>query len=291
MAILSDRALAKRVISALILIPVVLVEIYLGHPWFDVLVILFGIVMAWEWARMVGRRRNPEDAAPQARLPASGLAWPGLASMAIIGIGLSLDRFPELGFLAAPGWAVVVGGAALALACAWPSQGLRAFWFGLGILYVAIPCLAILWIRDDPTYGLANLIWLLSLVVAADSCAYLFGRSLGGPKLAPRLSPSKTWSGLIGAILGAGAVGLATALSLPEANIWFLSIFSAALAIVEQIGDLLESGFKRRFGIKDTSRIIPGHGGVLDRVDGLAAVSATVALLNFLLGRSLLVWP
>jgi phosphatidate cytidylyltransferase len=128
-------------------------------------------------------------------------------------------------------------------------------------------------------------------VWATDIGAYAAGRSLGGPRLAPRWSPRKTWAGLAGGVLGAALVGWATAAWLGVPAALPLVLLSAALAIVEQLGDLAESLAKRRFGVKDTSGLIPGHGGLLDRLDGLLAVAPAVALLTVIGGRSVLGWP
>jgi phosphatidate cytidylyltransferase len=134
------------------------------------------------------------------------------------------------------------------------------------------------------------LLWVLALVWATDTGAYIAGRRIGGAKLAPRISPNKTWSGLGGGIAAAALVGAVAALWLGTSSVWLLLGVSAALAIVEQVGDLAESAFKRRFGVKDSSDIIPGHGGVLDRVDGLLAVIVAVAGLSLAGGGSVLLW-
>jgi phosphatidate cytidylyltransferase len=213
------------VISAAILAPLVLGAAILGAPYWDILVALMGALMAWEWARLCGRRRG---------------------------------------------------------------------WLLLGVLYVSLPCLALLWIRDLPG-GLETLLWVLVLVWATDTAAYVAGRGIGGPRLAPRISPNKTWAGLAGGAVGAALVGFAAVLlrgappdAGPLGDAWLLVALSAILALVEQAGDLAESAVKRHFGVKDSGNLIPGHGGVLDRVDGLIAVSLAVAGLSALGGRSIL---
>jgi phosphatidate cytidylyltransferase len=135
--------------------------------------------------------------------------------------------------------------------------------------------LALITIREQ---GRGPLLWVLFLVWATDSGAYFAGRAIGGPKLAPRISPKKTWAGLAGGMLAAALVGWAMQNGvMPGA--WRLAAASAALAVVAQAGDLAESGLKRYFGVKDSSQLIPGHGGVLDRLDGLLAVAPAVAVL------------
>ncbi|GAB2178925.1 phosphatidate cytidylyltransferase [Dongia sp. agr-C8] len=163
-------------------------------------------------------------------------------------------------------------------------------WYVLGIAYVFFPCAALIWLRNDPTVGLQQIFWIVALVIFADTGAYIAGRSIGGPKLAPRISPNKTWAGLGGAVVSAGIAGAITALLMDLPSIATLTAISAGLAIVEQAGDLAESAFKRHFGVKDASNIIPGHGGAMDRVDGLVAVAAAVAGINTLIGSSVLTW-
>jgi phosphatidate cytidylyltransferase len=171
-----------------------------------------------------------------------------------------------------------------------PSFRFASWWFILGFLYVAIPCWAIIDLRSDPTVGLQQILWIVALVIAADTGAYIAGRSIGGPKLAPRVSPNKTWAGLFGAVVSAAIVGAITALLMDLPSVATLTAISAGLAVIEQMGDLAESAFKRHFGVKDASNIIPGHGGALDRVDGLIAVAAAVAGINYLIGSSVLTW-
>jgi len=284
--------LVVRIASALVLIPVVVAAAYVGRPWFDALVILFAAVMAWEWARIAGRRRNPADPSPAARLAVGNWAPAGLLSIAIVLAALLLDRFPDQLPLGVPSWLLIVAGTAAAILINWPRHQARSLWFGLGILYVAIPSMAILWVRDDPVtgQGIELLAWILALVIATDTGAYAAGRSIGGPKLAPSISPNKTWAGLLGGVVSAAIVGLIAGLLLGLPNTWKLMILSGGLAVIEQIGDLAESAFKRRFGMKDSSHIIPGHGGVLDRVDGLLAVSVAVAALDYFGEGSVLSW-
>jgi phosphatidate cytidylyltransferase len=163
-------------------------------------------------------------------------------------------------------------------------------WYALGLVYVFVPCAALIWLRADPNVGLQQIFWIVALVIFADTGAYIAGRSIGGPKLAPRVSPNKTWAGLGGAVVSAAIVGAITAMLMDLPSVAILTAISAGLAVIEQIGDLAESAFKRHFGVKDASNIIPGHGGALDRVDGLIAVAAAVAGINHLIGSSVLTW-
>jgi phosphatidate cytidylyltransferase len=279
--------LQKRILSAAVLLPLVVVEVLLGHPSFDLLVAVFAGVMAWEWARVCARRRNPADPAPVARLaPAAWLA-PGAVSIltafaAVLAAGFGQGS-PVVGV-------IVVGGAVLSGLLSLSHHGARALWFAVGTIYVTLPGLALLAIRADPQYGKEMLFWTIAMVVAADTAGYLVGRTVGGPKLAPRISPNKTWSGLGGAVAGTAIVGLLTGFMLNHTNVLTLTLMSAGLGLIEQGGDLVESAFKRHFGVKDTSQIIPGHGGVLDRVDGLLAVALAVVIMNEWAGGSVLAW-
>jgi phosphatidate cytidylyltransferase len=163
-------------------------------------------------------------------------------------------------------------------------------WTAFGALWVALPCVCLLWLARDGLAGRPTLLWLLAVVWATDIGAYAAGRTFGGPRLAPRWSPNKTWTGLLGGIVCAALTGWATAAWLGISPAAPLAGVSAGLAIVEQFGDLAESVAKRRFGVKDSSGLIPGHGGLLDRLDGLLAVIPVVALLTLIGGRSLLAW-
>lgn len=266
----SPSGFGVRLVSALILIPVALVEVVLGSPYFDVLVGLAGALIAWEWARLVGGGR--------------------LVPAGVVGIAAVLAATIGYSFLPA-GWTfgVVVLGAVLTAAAA-ALRGGKPLWLGLGVLYAGLPCIAVLWLRAAPPAGLATLLWLFALVWATDTGAYFAGRTIGGPKLMPSVSPKKTWAGLAGGIVAAAAVGVVSGLLIDGASPVFVAVASAVLAVVAQAGDLAESALKRHFGAKDSSRIIPGHGGVMDRVDGLVTVVLAVALASGLAGRTVVAW-
>lgn len=153
--------------------------------------------------------------------------------------------------------------------------------FGLG--YIGLSCGIMIWLRNGTDYGLYNMLTLLCIVWASDIAAYFTGRAIGGPKLAPKISPKKTWAGFIGSSVGAGlaAAALACPATLAKFNVTTVGDLSVAaygamgfiLAMFGQMGDLFISVFKRHYGIKDTGNIMPGHGGVLDRIDALMLVS------------------
>lgn len=246
--------LKTRILSALVLAPLVLLALYFGGLALVVLVSVAGAVMGWEWARLCSNGGK--------------LGSAGLVSI------VTLAALAPL-FVLFPGSAVaptVLGfGAAVAAALAVAGGARRDAWLPLGLVYIGFACLALLWLRSVPQGGRELVLWLFAVVWAADSGGYFVGRAIGGPRLAPRISPGKTWAGLIGGILAAALVGvLAAGLLGREATL--LVVGGMALAIIAQGGDLLESWVKRRFGVKDSGHIIPGHGGILDRVDALLAV-------------------
>ena len=148
-------------------------------------------------------------------------------------------------------------------------------WKVAGFVYSLIPALALLWIRDRAPAGLKLLIWVFLVTWSTDIGAYFAGRAIGGPKLAPRISPNKTVAGLVGGMISAGLVGYAWTqlLSLSAALFWLAPLLAAAA----QAGDLLESWLKRRAGVKDSGTWLPGHGGALDRLDGLVVVATLTA--------------
>jgi len=264
-------ALRTRVVSALILAPVALGAAYLGRPAWDGLVAVMGAFMAWEWARLCG---------------GDHLSRVGAVSIVIAPVAVAVGAIAGV----VPGLAVVGVGLVLIGVGARLETVRSPMWLAAGVAYVGLPCIAMAWLRAMPGEGRATLLWVLALVWATDTGGYVAGRSLGGPKLAPRISPNKTWAGLIGGMAAAAAVGLVASFLLQDFATPIAVLLSAALAVVEQAGDLFESAVKRRFGVKDSSRLIPGHGGVLDRVDGLLAVSLAVAALSWAAGHTILIW-
>ncbi len=273
------QTLRMRFLSSAILLPVAFGAVWLGGPYWNGVVCLFAIAMAWEWSSICGR----DDQLSAGKILAIGPA--GFASILAVAIATAVAAFDRY----VPALVLLGFGAACVAAAGALVRAGRALWCGLGVLYVGLPCIAIMWIRAQHGDGLATLLWLLVLVMAVDTGAFAAGRLIGGPKLAPRVSPSKTWAGLGGGVVAAMLIGWIAALLLGVPGVVPLIFVSAALALVEQAGDLAESAFKRRFGVKDSSHLIPGHGGVLDRVDGLLAVSVVVALAEQFFG-GILAW-
>lgn len=159
-------------------------------------------------------------------------------------------------------------------------------WLVLGLCYIALSCWFLVALRAEPGAGQYVLFWLLAVVWATDTAAYLVGRKVGGPKLAPALSPGKTISGAIGGLMGALLVSIvAWALSADtDGSFVRFMLVTVIASLACQAGDLLESGAKRHFQVKDTGSLIPGHGGVLDRMDGLLAAGLAVGAMDRMLG-------
>ena len=164
----------------------------------------------------------------------------------------------------------------------------RPFSRVLAVVYSLAAVAALLWLRHQPATGRETVLWIVICVWATDIGAFVVGRAAGGAKLAPRISPGKTWSGLIGGMAWAAVASAATGYAFGLGESVPLAVIGAILAVVGQAGDLLESAAKRRAGVKDSGGLIPGHGGLLDRVDALLAVLVTVALARLLLGGG---WP
>jgi phosphatidate cytidylyltransferase len=162
-------------------------------------------------------------------------------------------------------------------------------WTFVGLCYFAFAGIALMSLRGADN-GLENVVWLFALVWGADTGAYFLGRAIGGPKLAPKISPNKTWAGFAGAAIAAGLAGYGAAVILAKDSVLLLIVFSAILGGLSQLGDLLESWVKRRFHKKDTSGLIPGHGGLFDRADGLIAVAIAVWLIELWINESVLKW-
>jgi phosphatidate cytidylyltransferase len=152
-----------------------------------------------------------------------------------------------------------------------------------GVLYVLVPCLILVWLRNNGPHGLYFIVWFFVVIWSTDIGAYLFGKSIGGAKLAPKISPNKTWAGFFGGISSAVIVSFLLYYFLyPMAGLFLFFLGCVIISIVGQIGDLFESWCKRRLGVKDSGKLIPGHGGILDRVDSLllsTPIAGVVAII------------
>lgn len=257
--------------SALVLAPVAVAAAWFGSPWLQIVTAAAAAGMAWEWARLCGAGRIGT--------PGTGLIIAVAAAVVVAAIA----GIPA-------GLAAAVAGAAVVFWMGQRESDRESYWLALGALWVALPCVLFLWLAQGEAGGRLTLLWIFAVVWATDIGAYAVGRRLGGPRLAPRWSPRKTWAGLVGGAGCAALAGWATAELTGSSPMLPLVLISAALAIIEQFGDLAESVAKRRFGVKDSSGLIPGHGGLLDRLDGLLAVVPAVALLTAIGGGSVMTW-
>lgn len=265
--------LLRRLASAFVLAAVALAAVLLS-PWsFLALVIVAGGLLLWEWGSAT--RGNGFD----------GTTLIQTVSITALSIFVALGRF-DLGLFVLGVTAIVIGFSA--------SDRARALWAVAGLVYVALPAAALIWLRSDPKFGLAAVLFVLAVAWTTDTASYVGGRTLGGQKLAPRISPKKTWSGFLVGTLTPALVGYGFALYLGVTSPWALALVAIGLAFACQMGDLLESAVKRRLGIKDMSQLIPGHGGLFDRIDSLllaAVVAGLIALRDLVApGAGLLIW-
>ena len=260
--------LRTRILSALVLGPIALLAAWIGSWAFVLLALIAAALIGWEWS-MLSRRGYD----------ICGL----LLSLTGIIAAFFAKASPDL----AP-WFVLLG-AGLVFLSAREGGATAVKWAMAGAFYVSIPTLSLVWIRQE---GLATLLWLLLVVWATDIGAYAAGRLIGGPKLAPAISPNKTWAGLGGGMISAFIVGalFACFMNGPAPHWLMLGMISMLIAQIAQCGDFAESAMKRHFGAKDSSSIIPGHGGVMDRLDGLLAAAPVVALLCICFGGGLAAW-
>ncbi|MDO9707944.1 phosphatidate cytidylyltransferase [Paracraurococcus lichenis] len=268
--------LRKRALSAALLLPAAVLCIWLGAEAWAALMAAAVALLAWEWVRLCGfsTRRLPGLAVPVVALAAGTLAveaaWvPALLLLLAGFLGLLVLGRPAAARRAQPG-----------------------FWLAFGLLYIGLAGVALIHLRGDGAVGRANVLFLFLVVWASDIGAYIAGRSLGGPKLAPSISPNKTWSGAAGGLAAALLVGLLAAAALAPGRpaTGRVLLVAALLGLLAQAGDLFESWLKRRFQVKDSSALIPGHGGLLDRLDGVLAAAPAAALLGVLLGAGAVLW-
>jgi len=268
--------LGLRVISTAVLVPLVIADVWAGGIWFTLFAAMIGVLMAQEWVTIV-HKGNPLQFALHAAAAMAGAMLPLAAGLVAALVAIAALTAASAGLAATdePG---------------------GAKWRYFGVPYVSLPAIALVVLRSDATYGISAIVWVMATVWAADSLAYFSGRIIGGPKLAPRLSPKKTWAGLGGAMVGSAVAAAAVGLAVGVTGLAVLSALAAVLAIVEQGGDLFKSAMKRHYGVKDSGRLIPGHGGIIDRVDGLVAVATAAAVIGTVragmaaAGSGLLVW-
>ena len=276
------RNLTQRIASALVLAPIAIAAAYFGGWLFLGLCAIAAGLILWEWTSLVVRGAD-------LRILAPGLA----ALLAAMALTKESQAGAAIGMVAIG--AMLAGGAVAARPRRYPAAN-PAAWATAGVVYAGVALLGPAVLRGDPELGFAALLFLFAIVWATDICAYLAGRAIGGPLLWPALSPRKTWAGAIGGLVGGVAAGTLVAYASVGTRPAVAGVLALVLSIVTQGGDLFESAIKRRFGVKDASSLIPGHGGVMDRLDGLLAAALVAALIGSAHqglaapARGLLVW-
>nr|WP_051447776.1 phosphatidate cytidylyltransferase [Bradyrhizobium elkanii] len=261
-----------RVVAALVLAPIAIALAYLGGVAWSLLVTLVAIGLYVEWLVVTGLGRDLR------------VTVPGALALLLAGLCLMAGRIDAALDI------LLVGVVAVAL-----TSGARRNWAIAGLLYAAGAEIASVLLRLDAAKGFAALMFVLLIVWVTDIGGYFAGRSIGGPKLWVRVSPKKTWAGAVGGFVASLLIAAGFA-AFEIGSTGPLLILGAVLSVVSQLGDLFESAVKRRFGVKDSSHIIPGHGGLLDRLDGFVAAVIVAAIFGFLrggadgVGRGLMVW-
>ncbi|SOC93394.1 phosphatidate cytidylyltransferase [Rhizobium sp. AN5] len=256
-----SRELRLRIISAIVMATVILAATWYGGILFRIVAGLLAILIYYEWATIT--RMSETNS--------TGNAW-GWFAVAVIA-GNTIFGEPSLDLPLLSGFTLT--------AALFPVLRGRNWWLVGGIVYAGLSGISLAAIRGDELTGFVAILFIFAVVWSTDILAYFVGRAIGGPKLAPAISPGKTWSGAIGgavaALIGGGAVSLAY-----HGRISLLLLgLALILSVFSQIGDLFESFVKRRFQVKDSSHLIPGHGGFMDRVDGLVFACFTVFLIAF----------
>ena len=266
--------LTLRVVSSLVLAPIAVAAAYFGGPVHLVFWGLAAVIVLWEWDTLVcAHDKNPVLAVGGVALAGAGLLlaleWFGTA-LALIGLG-------TLGVIAL-------------------ASRVRRFWCAAGVIYAGALLVAPVLLRRDVAWGFAGMLFVFTIVWLTDSAAYFAGRGIGGPKLLPRVSPNKTWSGAIAGTAAGLAGGVLVAHLAGARNLLAVALVALVLSVIAQVGDLLESAIKRRFYAKDASSLIPGHGGLMDRLDGFVTAVVAAILIGLAHGglhapaRGLMVW-
>ena len=253
--------LQQRVISAIVMAAITLVLTWFGGLPFRLFCAAIVALIFYEWTRM-SRQASGEELGfmPEA--------------LAIVFIVALIVGPPAL-------WLLLLGAILVAVVAVAARVRGTGQWEASGLVYAALSGFSLAWLRDDNHSGLIAILFLFAVVWATDIAAYFVGRAVGGPKLAPSISPGKTQSGALGGALGGIAAGLLLAIAAGAGNLAQLGLVALVLSIVSQVGDLFESWVKRRHGAKDSSNLIPGHGGVMDRVDGLVAAAFALYVIGW----------
>ncbi|PRD42254.1 phosphatidate cytidylyltransferase [Phyllobacterium phragmitis] len=251
--------LQTRIVTAIVLGAAVLLLTWIGGVSFTLLAIVIGVAVFHEWTTLTAPRQTSFSRA-------FGWLWLGFVSVLLLWDGSASLTIGALAF-----------GAAFLAPLTWKTcKG----WPVAGLLYAGLPMISLSLLRGDEPFGFTAIVFLFAVVWATDIAAYFNGRAMGGPKLAPRFSPNKTWSGAIGGAAAAIAAGvLVASLATPPGN-YVVPVLALLLSVISQVGDLGESWVKRIFGAKDSGRLLPGHGGIMDRVDGLVAAAVLLYVIG-----------
>jgi phosphatidate cytidylyltransferase len=253
---LAKGQLGTRLVVGAVLAAIALASIWAGGIWFTLLVVGVSAVLLHEWSEMHGTSIWRFAFASGLLVTSIRLAMRDQPTFAILFLLASAVLFLLLSLSGKPGRRSMAG----------------------GLLYAGLPAVALVWLRGEPD-GFALVLWTMGIVWATDSFAYFTGRAIGGRKLWPAVSPSKTWAGLGGGVAAAGLFSAVFGhLTGWAQSPWLLFGLGALLGVVAQAGDFFESWLKRRAGVKDSGTLLPGHGGLMDRVDGLIPVACLVAL-------------
>jgi phosphatidate cytidylyltransferase len=249
--------LSLRVISGVVMAAIAILSAWLGGLPFALLWTAAAIVVAFEWQRIVhGGQAAPAQAVT-------------IAAAIAAGAGAWLES-----------WPLLVAAFALAAPAALLIGRDHAADTAQGVLYAAALSASVILCRGVESVGLAVILWLFAVVWGTDTCAYFTGRALGGPRLWPAVSPKKTWSGAVGGLIGGALLGLCVLYLAGISLKWLHLLLSMAFSVATQAGDLFESALKRRYDVKDAGAIIPGHGGVMDRLDGFIFATALAAAVG-----------
>ncbi|MCD2177079.1 phosphatidate cytidylyltransferase [Rhizobium sp. C1] len=259
-----SEELRLRIVSAIVLAIVVLAATWLGGIYFAVLAIVIAILVYYEWTRITdARSRDPEA------------YWVGWGAIALIAFDVLVEEGTDA-------WNEYLWGA-VALLFIYALIRAKNRWNPAGVVYAGLTGVSLAEIRGDDFTGFIAMIFIFAVVWGTDIAAYFTGRAIGGKKLARSISPGKTWSGAIGGAVAAVICGALVVLCyMKQVSLWTVAL-AFLLSVFSQVGDLFESFMKRRYKVKDSSHLIPGHGGVMDRIDGLVFACSGAFILKMLL--------
>jgi phosphatidate cytidylyltransferase len=253
----ASSELGLRILSGVVMATIAIAAALLGGWWLAGLMLILALCIVHEWFAMTGCAGK----------------WAAMA--AIVAIWIAMSAYS--GGIVLALYLLFMGAVGTAMFSLIRRGGEGGGWAAAGMIYAALPLIALLWIREAEGGGGA-LLWLFFVIWSTDTAAFIVGKLIKGPKLAPAISPGKTWSGAVGGLVGATVIGVALA-SLLSAEPGRAASLAVLVSLAAQCGDLLESGIKRRFGVKDSGQLIPGHGGVMDRLDSLVVAGPVFTIV------------